>query len=252
MKHFIILLGGPGQFQGCDKAHDQTWTNYIVPLQMAAQKDLYTKEADENVHWVVYEPPYRNRWLDDSVITKAEAKQSDGYWLHSIRKKAADKVINSGASNYLHRIKTIAKSLGITYCGVSTPQEFWDYLETFPKNSISRVYYSGHASPKALLLSLIHNSACEAGAENKDVIKVDDISKNSKLADRFVTGATRASKFYGCYTSDFANEWHNVFSVPAEGALHKIDFGSIDRPSSFNNVLERLQQTGKPEWKAYR
>jgi len=27
-KHFIILIGGPGKFQGCDKAHDQTWTNY--------------------------------------------------------------------------------------------------------------------------------------------------------------------------------------------------------------------------------
>ena len=25
--NFIILIGGPGLFKGCDKAHDQTWTN---------------------------------------------------------------------------------------------------------------------------------------------------------------------------------------------------------------------------------
>ncbi|MCI0505833.1 MAG: hypothetical protein L0Z73_06940 [Gammaproteobacteria bacterium] len=111
-----------------------------MPLQLAAQRDLYSKAADETVHWVVYEPPYKNRWLDDSVITKAEAKQSDGYWLHSVRKKAANKVKNEGASNYLHRIQLVAKTLGMTYHGISTPQDFWNYLESFPKNSTSRVY----------------------------------------------------------------------------------------------------------------
>jgi len=251
-KHFIILIGGPGKFQGCDKAHDQTWTNYIVPLQLAAKNDLYHKAADETVHWVVYEPPYRNRWLDDAVITKAEAKQSDGYWLHSTRKRAAEKVKTSGASNYLHRIKLFASARGITYQGISTPQEFWDYLETFPKNSISRVYYSGHASDTALLLSLAHDSTCGPFASKSDYIDIKDINDNNKLIDRFITSSPRASKFFGCYTSGFAREWHKVFGVPAEGALHKIDFGSIDRPSSYNNVLERLQQTGKPDWKTYR
>ena len=61
--------GGPGLFKGCDKAHDQSWTNYIVPLQLAAQKNLYKKQPDEVVHWVLYEPPYKKRWQDDSVIT---------------------------------------------------------------------------------------------------------------------------------------------------------------------------------------
>ncbi len=39
MQNFIILIGGPGLFEGCDKAHDQNWSNYIVPLQLAAQRD---------------------------------------------------------------------------------------------------------------------------------------------------------------------------------------------------------------------
>jgi hypothetical protein len=32
MTNFVILIGGPGLFMGCDKAHDQSWSNYIVPL----------------------------------------------------------------------------------------------------------------------------------------------------------------------------------------------------------------------------
>lgn len=134
------------------------------------------------MHWVVYEPSYTNRWLDDSVITSAESKQSDGYWLHRIRKDAADSVKSKGATSYIHRIKMIAAKNGITYKGISTPKEFWDYLDTFPKDAISRVWYSGHASGKGLFLSLSHNSSCEAVANLSDIIQVTDISANSKLA----------------------------------------------------------------------
>lgn len=70
-KRFIILIGGPCVFKACDKEHDQTWSNYIVPLQLAAQKGFY----ERRIYWLVYEPPYRSRWLDDSVITEEEQKQ---------------------------------------------------------------------------------------------------------------------------------------------------------------------------------
>jgi hypothetical protein len=146
----------------------------------------------------------------------------------------------------------IAKSRNITYKGISTPQEFWDYLATFPKNSISRVYYSGHASADGLFLSLAHDSACTAVANRKDIVFVNNISNHSALKEKFAASTPTPSKFYGCYTSAFANEWRKVFGVPAEGALHKIDFGSVNRPSNIPNVLERLQQNGNPDWKSYR
>jgi hypothetical protein len=226
-----------------------------VPLQLAASRDLYKKDANETVHWVVYEPSYRDRWLDDSVITKAEAKQSDGYWLHSNRKQAADKVKSRGATSYIHRIKMIAAKHSITYKGISAPQEFWNYLDTFTKDSISRVWYSGHASGTALFLSLSHNSSCEAIAINSDIIRIRDIKANSKLVDKFSSGTAKPSKFYGCFTNGFAKEWHDVFGVPAEGAVNKVDFGSLDRPSHIKNILERIQQTptshGSPDWKSY-
>jgi len=40
MLNFVMLVGGPGLFKGCDKAHHLTWLNYIVPLQLAAQRDI--------------------------------------------------------------------------------------------------------------------------------------------------------------------------------------------------------------------
>jgi hypothetical protein len=135
MANFVILIGGPGLFMGCDKAHDQRWSNYIVPLQLAAERNWYKKQANEVVHWVVYEPPYRNRWQDDSVITKVEKLQDDGRNLHSIRKAAADKLIAMGASSYLERIKKMANSFGIRYKGINRPSEFWRYLETLQDNS---------------------------------------------------------------------------------------------------------------------
>ena len=256
MSHFVILIGGPGLFEGCDKAHDQTWLNYVVPMQLAAQKNLYKKTTGETVHWVVYEPPYRNRWNDDSVITAAEKKESDGYNLHSIRKAAADKILAKGAANYLDRIKSIANSYSIRYKGINTPKDFWNYLKALPDNSINRIWYSGHASDKELMLSLTHAGACVASAYVKDTIKNTDISKYASIKKKFRTTTTSISKFYGCYTNDFAKEWHKTFGVGAAGAKEKIDFGVINRPSNIVNIMERIEKTattvGPPDWTVHK
>jgi len=95
MSKFIVLIGGPSTFMGCDKEHDQTWLNFVVPMQLAGTNKLYNLEKGEKLYWLVYEPPYHQRWADDSVLTPAEHKQSDGFWLHSIPKHAADAVVKS-------------------------------------------------------------------------------------------------------------------------------------------------------------
>ena len=92
--------------------------------------------AQERIYWVVYEPSYRNRWLDDSVITKKEKKQDDGYHLHSIRKEAANKVKRRGAKNFLSRIRQIAVKHGYIYKGINRPADFWTFISSCPKGSM--------------------------------------------------------------------------------------------------------------------
>jgi hypothetical protein len=235
----------------CDKAHDQTWSNYIVPIQLAAERNLYKRATDEKIYWFVYVPPYEGRWADDKTITKKEKKQDDGYWLHSTRQNAAKKVLKRGGRSYINRIQMIAAAKGVVYIGLRKPEDFWDNLSKFPKKSISRVWYIGHAR-EALFLALIHDNHCQPGALTQDSITLDQISAHSHLADRFDPKTKETSKFYGCYTSTFAKEWNKVFKVPAEGASRKIDFGVIDKPSTISNVLERLQKSptseGIPDW----
>jgi hypothetical protein len=256
MYNFVILIGGPGLFKGCDKAHDQNWANYIVPLQLAAQRNLYNKQADELVHWVLYEPPYRNRWIDDSLITKEESQQIDGYHLHSIRKRATDKILEKGSSSYIDRIKNIADTNRIRYAGIGKPYEFWSYLRSLSNESITRVWYSGHAAKAGLMLTLSHNDACLARTPVKYMVRVSDISKQPDLISKFHTRIKRESKFYGCYTESFAKEWNLVFGLSASGAKNKIDFGVIDRPSNILNIMERIEKTptsaGNPDWTVYK
>lgn len=253
--NFIIILGGPGKFVGCDKAHDQTWTNYLVPIQLAAMKNLYKRAMGEQVHWVVYEPAYKHRWDDDSVITKTELKQNDGFWLHSNRKKKTEAVKKKGALNYLQRIQQIATKYKINYKGISKPKEFWEYIKSMPDESVSRVWYSGHASQEGLMLSLGHTSKCEAMANKADMVLLSDINNNKSLSKKFTVKANKISKFYGCYTNDFAYLWNRDFNLKSEGAVKKIDFGVIDKPSSIGNVLERIEVTpttvGPTGWKKY-
>lgn len=253
--NFIILIGGPGKFVGCDKAHDQAWTNYLVPIQLAAMKNLYKLDIGEKVHWVVYEPAYKARWDDDSTITKTELKQDDGYWLHSNRKSKADAVNKKGAHNYLHRMEQIANKYKIQFKAIKKTDEFWKYIKSMPDNSISRVWYSGHAGPTGLMLSLEHNSTCGPQAKISDMIEIPAITSNHVLAKKFTSKADKISKFYGCYTSDFSSVWNRKFNVKAEGAVNKIDFGVVDRASSIPNILDRIEVTptsvGPTGWKKH-
>ena len=253
MGNIIILIGGPGTFKSCDPAHDKNWVNYFRPVEIAAQQDLYGKGAD-TVHWVVFEPAYEVRWLDDSEITFFEnlGTFSDTS-LHNTRKGHADKVTAAGGKNYLDFIIEKARKLGVTYKGIRKPEQFWDYIATFPPNSISSVWYSGHASSSGLFLQLTHDNKCNAAVTADNLLTTASISAHAAVKNRFIKDTKQASKFYGCNTSGFAELWHDTFEVPAEGAGSKITFdGVFDEPKG---VLKRLETTptsgGDPKWTAY-
>lgn len=118
------------------------------------------------------------------------------------------------------------------------------------------MWYCGHASGDGLMLALGHNSSCGASASTSDMVLTDQIFKNSSLADRFVQHSPGVSKFYACFTSNFARKWNMFFGVPAEGAVNKVDFGTVNQTSTIPNILTRIEQTpdtrGRlPDWKHY-
>lgn len=253
-KNFVILIGGPGLFIDCDPRHDKTWLNYVAPMQMAAKDDLYKKAANEIVHWFVFEPPYEHRWIDDSEITLFERVEQffvDAE-LHALRKSAADKVKSKGAKSYLHRVKHLAAGFGITYHGLRKVDDFWTELAKFPDESISRIWYSGHAAGAGLFLSLSHDRQCTPVSNT--VVQTSTISmKSAQIRTKIDSSSTKVSKFYGCGTKYFAEEWHRTFNVPTAGATYSITFAVLAKPGS--NVLTLIEQTptpqGSPEWKTF-
>jgi hypothetical protein len=247
--NFIVLIGGPGTFESCDREHDQTWTNYIVPIQVATEKKQLDIGANEVLHWWVYGPAYDERWVDDVADTSDPKAPNRGQNLIDSRKKAVDSVIAKGATSYLDRIKRVAGSAGATFREIKKPQDFWDELKALPDKSVSRVWYIGHASANGLMLKLVHRSSdCAPAAAPGDMITVADISSNApSVASKMITKG-KASKFYGCFTESFATEWNKLFSVTTEGAVSKIDFGVIDRESKIEKIMPRLEQS-KPDTK---
>ena len=244
MSEFLILIGGPGLFQSCDPKHDKAWLNYFYPMKVAGEEDLYHKTA-ENVSWVVYEPAYKVRWLDDDEITLLESigEFFSGSSLHKVRKAHAAKI--SPAKNYLDYVQIQAKKQGITYRGINTPAEFWKTIASFPANSVSRVWYCGHATGVGFILELMHDSACVASGATAKMVLTSEIAKQASLKDRFVKGTTMASQFFGCHTSDFAESWTKTFGVPSEGAKKSITFAKVltSRPS---DILDDMKTTPTP------
>ena len=242
--HFVVLIGGPGTFEPCDRVHDQTWSNYVVPIQVATTQKQLDRSPGEVLHWWVYAPAYRERWDDDVTDTKNPALER-GSQLIDPRKKALDRVKASGAVNYLDRIKKFAGTAKAGYKEIESPADFWKQLDALPNGSVSRLWYIGHASPDGLMLKLIHAEvdgiACRPAAAPGDMIYVQDIGKHSNIISKVLAKRGKPSKFYGCHTKAFAEQWNSLFSVGAEGAVTKIDFGLVDAPSTIKQVLPRLE-----------
>jgi hypothetical protein len=229
--NFIILIGGPGKIASCDPAHDQTWKNYIAPIQVAVRKEKIVAPG-ERLHWWVYAPAYRERWDDDS---KARATQTQRKEVAAIRALHAN--------DYLDRIQRAASGAGASFKALEKPNDFWVELGKLPDGSVSRVWYIGHASMDGLMLKLIHFGACSPGADrDHDMIPLNAIRKNEPLVGRKLYRHGQPSKFLGCTTRAFAEQWRNVFKLTAEGATAKIDFSVTNRPSKVE-IIERLEKS---------
>lgn len=277
-RNFVILIGGPGLYYACDTAHDKTWSNYVVPMQLAAKEKLYRLEA-EKVHWLVFAPAYRKRWNDDSNITPSERNEYGWFgrdriskkrelhktdtWLHKHRKQEAEKVKakhgpkGNPAMSYLNRISQICMAHNITFQTVEKPSDFWTYLSGLKNGSISRVWYCGHAAKSGLFIDLDHNinsTQCEAVSGN--IITTQDIRiHSSAIKPKISADIDKTSEFYGCNTAEFAKVWNQQFEVTTEGADSKITFQAIYSGNPAKNILERLRthptNAGSPKWRKF-
>ena len=267
MENFIILIGGPGLYWSCDPVHDKRWSNYFRTVMIATAKNLIKRRGkNEKVHWVVYEPAYKKRWLDDSDMNFLQYTWESlisGRELHITRQGHADEVksylnkINIKHANYINFIKSKAGPLDVNYIGINHKDEFWKFIDQQEQNSITRVWFCGHAV-NDLWLELTHgryeDDDCAAlSPEPKAIVSISDIDDHSKLKDRFKPSADQISKFYGCNTAAFAESWAKTFGVKSEGANTSITFKGI-----FGNelgILKRIETTpigGKAtEWNQY-
>lgn len=246
--NFVILIGGPGKFVPCDRKHDLTWKNYIVPIQLETQK-LVGK--GETIHWWVYGPAYKERWEDDVAYVSAPKPVKPGENLFDSRKAAVDAIRKLNATDYLGRIRQMADSLGVQFKILDKPDDFWQGLEGFSDGSVSRVWYIGHAYQSGLMLKLTHSPApqCTARADAQDIIYKSVLeSKRATIGKKLGIDPNKSSKFYGCNSAEFAKQWNDIFAVCTEGALSKIDFGVIDQASSERNVMKRLELSSQSGW----
>lgn len=227
---FIILVGGPGLYQGKDPAHDKSWYSYIDPVIRANDRGVLGQK-NEDVRWCVYAPAYTARWSDDRNEPSWWEDNVQDSDLSVTRYRHTEKIVRENATNYLDYITLKAsqsnKSNSYTtrVVPINSSAEFWRQLTILAIHSLGRVWFLGHASID-LWLTLYHDGARAVMRSDKtstETVQVSDIAAYAALRDRFMSKPL-PSKFYGCNTYKFAETWAKEFGVPAEGAEGKVDF----------------------------
>lgn len=248
--YFIVLIGGPGIAAPCDSHHDQTWKDYVVPIQLATKNSQVSLKPGETMQWWIYGPAYRERWLNDSQA-KVPAGLSPKFSHTKPSQQQIKEVTDlrkTGAVDYIDRIKAAAAAIGASVVVLEKPDDFWAQLQKLPDHSLNRLWYIGHASNDGLMLKLIHTDdptagACIPAANQADMIRVPALQeKGAQVISKF-TNQGEPSKFYGCFTYAFAQQWNRVFHRAAAGAVNKIDFSVINQPSTFPQIMPRLEKS---------
>ncbi len=255
--NFVILFGAPGIYYENDPAHDKAWYSYVSLAMSLAKKGKLSENKNETVHWAIYAPAYQSRWANDNQEPSFWDKNIRDSDLQVTRYAHVQKVIKSGAKNYIDYIEKKVASYNLLFkksnkvanyhkvITIKSALDFWITLSKLDDDTISRVWYFGHAA-KDLWLSLYHpppkyEASMLPSKAKKEKIKVVDIKNFSHLKSKFYKSKL-SSKFYGCKTSAFAKEWTKIFKVPAEGAKGRINFN--------HSTLSALESSGKP-WEKY-
>ncbi|NNB90045.1 hypothetical protein [Corallococcus exiguus] len=232
---FIILSGGPSVYNSRDpKRHDQAWHNFITaPLARSKGAALHDPKT-EDVHWLVYEPAYKERWTSDSANQRSAPTQ----YQHTLDIKMKHKCLD-----YLDLARKRATERGWKYIGIAGAKGFWDYINKFKSTKISRLWFYGHAS-NDLWLSLNHRANDHVAIEpdSNAILNIGDIDKIAARSFIPQKTARHPHKFFGCNTKAFAEQWASALSVVAEGSSGSVDFGGVTDTSG------KVTLSGGAQW----
>lgn len=210
-RNFVIVSGGPGIYVACDPDHDKSWSNYVDNILLLAANSNFPKQSDEEVWWLVYEPAYDARWNDDVANGRQSTKD--------IKAK--------GSASYKNHLEKRAKKYSWKLRWLTKADDFWSKLKTF-RDPVSRVWYFGHARDD-LWLSLNHSGCTAVAPASSAIIRYTDIASQTAVKTHMQAGgskydANRSSRFYGCNSAKFAQEFAKAYGVYAEGAVGNVDF----------------------------
>jgi subtilisin family serine protease len=215
-KIFILLSGGPGPYDDRDPEHDKGWGNYVTPPLLksidSSKKIIKFWREEEEVWWLIYKTAYVSRWDSDLKDKK--------------RIKAVEDVKKAGANSYVDLIAKRAKERNWNLVWLGSADDFWERLRSCKENSISRLWYWGHARDD-LWLSLRHEQdGTPIIPKEHEIISKGKI--DPRLKNRFQKGTLeKIHRFVGCNTDIFAEKWAKSFEVYAEGVKGKVDFSTI-------------------------
>jgi len=217
---FIILSGGPGVYDPKDpELHDRSWDNFVTPPLLRSKGAALHDDTTEEVHWLVYEPAYEERWKHDLTNRKTAPTQYE----HTVSIK-----LKLGFDSYLTLLKRRATERFWKYKGISSAQGFWDHINGLKGRNVSRVWFYGHARDD-LWLSLDHdagNHEAVSPASNA-IVRAADIKKLRATSFIISKPASSPHKFFGCNTKAFAAKWSSTLKVYAEGAEGKVNYEKI-------------------------
>lgn len=210
--NLILVSGGPGKYEPADKAHDQSWKNYVWPPVLLAEGGKLKAAAGQDVWWFVYKPAYEARWADD-------LKAKD------FRQKQVEEIKKEGHASYVAKVEAWAEANKWKLRWFTSADDFWKKMATF-QDPIDRLMYWGHAQGD-LWLSLEHTGAIAHAPAMEAILRAADIADHAVLKERFQKGAKQQSQFWGCKTDPFAKAWHATMQTPTMGFEGDITFVPI-------------------------
>jgi hypothetical protein len=228
---FLILSGGPGLYDKADKEHDAAWSSFVDPVLLkSVQVDARTGKKkivkfwadDEQVAWLIYKPAYEARWTDDVAAGRSGV---------SAVKKA-------GFSSYVDLLEGRAKERGWKLLWLANAHTLWTAMMSLPRDSISRVWFYGHAR-NDLWLTLEHSSggvAVKPSSRDAILAAADVGSAFAGFRNRFQAApatfnAARAHRFVGCNTAAYAEAWAKAYGQWTEGFVGTVQFKSVHTSS---------------------
>lgn len=251
-KNFIIILGGVGIYNPKDPAHDQGWSHFFAIIQVGFNKGIIKKDSHECVTWLVNGQAYRDRFVaDGQVKDKTRTQYQRGFLKHKDTKYG-------GEVGYIARIRQWIAGQGHHFIDVSSESDVYAVINNLKDETITRIYFSGHASDNGLWLDLTHNSSNEAVTTN--YLKSANLA--NALASKADKKSKKISKLYGCSSANTAKTIADKTGLTVEGAINAIHFGYIDSDIDMGskkkingNHLDRIENGSingiQPNWQQY-